>query len=351
MGFKRLEPEDFLISANSTTNTVWTNNVPTLTAFYTSSTQVASNIGDYYYTIYSDSDLENNEFDLIYCDKEGSGSVWYNTAVPNVSPSKTMYGQYRNLILADENADFVFGNYTAKNFYAIAVNRANYKEKLFPNNLTLQLLGSDGEISLTTDALVAPSIVFKDAGRVYNLVSGSVGSVYTGTNANGWAGGSSATSGSYGWFLPDVGVILFNAAALNGTTADGGIGLNTLRTSNTNTENPSKLFNALNGGELFTLNSEETLTSNLLFIRARNSEFNYSENPSYISGSSGELTHEEFIDNPQSYITSVGLYNDNNELVAVAKLSRPLLKDSTKELLLRVKLDFVWALFMGLGFL
>jgi hypothetical protein len=219
MGFKRLESEDFLISANSSTNTVWTNNVPTLTDFYTSSVQVAGNTGDFYYTIYSDSNLENNEFDLVYCDKVGSGSVWYNPSVSGNSPSKTMYGQYRNLILGDENADFVFGNYTAENFYAISINRANYKEKLFPFNLNLQLSGSQGLINLTTDALVTPSITFKDAGRVFNLVSGSTGTVFTGTNANGWAGGSSAASGSYGWFLPDVGIILFNADALNGTTA------------------------------------------------------------------------------------------------------------------------------------
>jgi hypothetical protein len=43
---------------------------------------------------------------------------------------------------------------------------------------------------------------------------------------------------------------------------------------------------------------------------------------------------------PQTYITTVGMYNDNNELLAVAKLSRPLLKDFTKEALIRIKLDF-----------
>ena len=52
------------------------------------------------------------------------------------------------------------------------------------------------------------------------------------------------------------------------------------------------------------------------------------------------MLFNSFIDNPQTYITTVGLYNDNNELLAVAKLSRPLLKDFTKELLVRVKLDF-----------
>jgi len=90
----------------------------------------------------------------------------------------------------------------------------------------------------------------------------------------------------------------------------------------------------------FVLNSNETISSNYLFIRARSSEFNYSVNPSYISGSTGEILYSDFINAPRSYITTVGLYNDTNELLAVAKLSRPLPKDFTKEALVRVKLDF-----------
>jgi hypothetical protein len=74
-------------------------------------------------------------------------------------------------------------------------------------------------------------------------------------------------------------------------------------------------------------------------VRVRNSEFNYTVNPSNISDT-GELTHDVMINNPQSYITTVGLYNDSNDLVAVAKLSRPLLKDFSKEALIRIKLDY-----------
>ena len=83
-----------------------------------------------------------------------------------------------------------------------------------------------------------------------------------------------------------------------------------------------------------------TITSDFVFVRARNSEFNYSENPSYVSGSTGEVIYPYFINNPQTFPTTVGMYNDNNELVAVAKLSRPVSKDFTKEALIRVKLDF-----------
>ena len=88
------------------------------------------------------------------------------------------------------------------------------------------------------------------------------------------------------------------------------------------------------------LNSQETLTSDYVFIRARNSEYNYTENPSFISGSTGEVIYPYFINNPQTFPTTVGLYNDSNDLLAVAKLSRPIQKDFTKEALVRVKLDF-----------
>ena len=72
----------------------------------------------------------------------------------------------------------------------------------------------------------------------------------------------------------------------------------------------------------------------------RNSEFNYTENPSFISGSTGEVIYDDFINQPQVYITSVGMYNDSNELLAVAKLSQPITKDFTKEALIKVKLDY-----------
>jgi hypothetical protein len=104
-------------------------------------------------------------------------------------------------------------------------------------------------------------------------------------------------------------------------------------------EQMDKIFDAIDAGASFTLRSEETVTSNYVFVRVRNSEYNYSTNPSNITGS-GELRHTIMVNTPQSYITTVGLYNDNNDLLGVAKLSRPLLKDFTKEALVRIKLDY-----------
>ena len=343
MSFNRLVPDDFVVSTDSITATLWSGGIPTLTTFFTSSVQEAGSSGDYYLNIFqtaSTTDTAAIQFAVAYGDANGSGSALYNSAVNGLSPTATVYGQYQNLVIGDENTNFTFGAITASNFWAISFERARYKQALFPGSLTLELSGSLGVISLTDNSNYVTSQVFNEAGRVFQLISGSAGVVTTtsATTTNGF----SLNSGSYGWLLPDIGTILLNPLALSGSVASGGIGLNYSASSNTAGNNNQKLYKAISGSTaaVFTINSQENISSDYIFVRARNSEFNYSENPSYISGSTGEVLYPSFINNPQTYITTIGLYNDTNELLAVAKLSRPLLKDFTKEALIRVKLDF-----------
>ena len=339
MSFNRLAPEDFVISSDSITATLWSGGAVTLTNFYTSSNQQAGSSGDFYLNIYQSDPLSTTDaevqFAIAYGNKQGSGSVLYNAAVDGASPTRTTYGQYRTLVLGDENSDFVFGQITASEFWALSIDRTRYKQSLFPGSMTLILSGSGKSISLTDNSQYATSIVFNDAGRVYQLISGSAGVIYSGSGTDG--NGFSPSSGSYGYFLPDIGTILLNPLALSES-----IYLEPSRSSNSDGLNYQRLYNAINGStsQFFQLNSQETISSDYIFIRARNAEFNYSENPSYISGSTGEIIYNLFINNPQTFPTTIGLYNDNNELLAVAKLSRPLLKDFTKEALVRVKLDF-----------
>jgi len=342
MSFKALETDDFVVSADSITAGLWYGNEPTTTTFYTSSTQVAGSSGNYYINIYNENTYENIQFAIAYGDVDGSGSELYNASVAGKSPSSTIYGQYRSLVLGDENAEFTFdgASSASPNFYVISVDRNRYKESLFPGSMTLTLEGPNGDsINLTDNSQVVSTVSFNDAGRVFQVVQGSAGTVTDTTSVGGGTNGYSA-SGSYGWFLPDIATIILSADALNADSTDGGIELGTLRQSNTNNANPGRLYDAIVDGASFTMNSQETITSDFVFVRPRSSEFNYSENPSFISGSTGEVIYSDFINNPQVYITTVGLYNDNSELLAVAKLSKPLLKDFTKEALVRVKLDF-----------
>jgi len=341
MSYKRFDQEDVVVSAESITSPIWTGDKVALTTFFTSSTQVGGTSADYYYNIYNTgSSLVGSrvQFAVAYADKKGSGSLAFNTNVPGKSPSGTVYGQYRNLVLGDEESDFTFGTVTSDYFYVLSIDRARYKEKLLPGTLDLRLnvSGSSTTLQLTDNSQITTTTTFTDAGRVYELISGSVGNLSAGKKqADGYTNGS----GSYGKLLPDVGVILLNGKALDARPADGGIDLTTLRNANSADLNNRLLYNALDYGSYFRIQAEETISSNFVFVRARNSEFNYSTNPSLITGS-GEIRHNVMIDTPQSYITAVGLYNDNNDLLAVAKLSRPLLKDFTKEALVRIKLDY-----------
>ena len=344
MSFKRFTPSDFLVSADSVTAPCWTNNINTLTSFYTSSTQEASSQGDYVLAVYntvSTYDSASIEFYLAYCDANGSGSTAYNSAIPSLSPSRTLYGQYRNLILEDENAGFVFGDVTSSQFFAVSVERSSYKQSLMPGSLNLKLTNGAASVYLTDNSNDISIVPYINGTRVYQLISGSNGT-NGGTTPTGASAAGYTASGSYGWFVPDMGTLLLNAKALQLPAANGGIALapSTGSSNVANGLNNTIIYRTFDAGASFQLNSQENVTSDYVFIRPQNAEFNYTTNPSFISSSTGEVIYSQFINNPQTYITTVGLYNDANELLAVAKLSKPLVKDFTKEALIRVKLDF-----------
>jgi hypothetical protein len=146
-----------------------------------------------------------------------------------------------------------------------------------------------------------------------------------------------------------MGMILLNPAALALPITAGGLNFQMASTTTTSSllSNHLKVLDLFRVGAAtfsstgsgFQLNSQETISSNYVFVRVKNGEYNYTSNPSFISGS-GNLVYSNFINSPQTFPTTVGMYNDNNELLAVAKMSKPLVKDFTKEALIRVKLDW-----------
>ena len=324
MSFVSFNPEDFVVSADSITSVLWSSGNTTLTSFFTSSTAINNNAYLPVYwrnpSVYS-SDLP--QFSIAYGHINGTGSAPINPSVAGNSPSRITYGQFRTLVNGDENAPFNFGagNTTSPDVFIINVNRTNYKEKLFPGTFNLSLSGS-AQINLTDNSNQVTTLTYCDAGRVFDIVSGSNG-VATTTTAPSSSTAGYTVSGSYGKYLPDVGLILLNPSALALSSSYGGIGL-TLPTSNTsaNLSNiNSALVNAMNlaGATGFSLNSEETITSDYIFTRIKNGDFNYTTNPSMISGS-GDFYYPTLVNNPRTYITTVGMYNSSNELLAVAKI-------------------------------
>ena len=112
------------------------------------------------------------------------------------------------------------------------------------------------------------------------------------------------------------------------------------RAANAFGANPQKLFAKLVAGAYFQVRREEEISSTNYFCRVNNKKYNFSSNPTFATGSTGDFTNATFFKDPKVYITTVGLYNDDNELLAVAKLSKPVLKSYSREAIIKVKLDF-----------
>lgn len=343
MSFTRLDPTDFVVSADSVTAPAWSNNVTTLTAFYTAD---PTTTGSYYVNVYDGSTSSPSasvQFAVAYGHYAGSGSLPLNPLVIGNSPTRITFGQYRNLIYGDAESavNFGSGNTNSVDLIAIQVDRNRYKESLFPGTFNLTLNGGTGNIRLTDNSNDVTTITYVDGGRVFNIVSGSNGTAANSPLLSGASAKGYTVSGSYGLYLPDIGLILLNPRALSLTFANGGVGasFSSANTVQASSANNHLIYTLINTGANFQLNSQETISSDYVFVRIKNADYNYSTNPSFVTGS-GTLLYSNFINSPQTFPTSVGLYNDNNELLAVAKLSKPLTKDFTKEALIRVKLDW-----------
>jgi hypothetical protein len=368
MSFTQLNPSDFVISNDSVTAPAWSSNVPSLTTFFTQSQVPTSTIsaGAYYLNVYQQAYGSNGaavQFAIAYGNIFGSGSPWLNSLVPGVSPSLTTYNQYQTLVYGPEvtgSQGFNFGGATqrAQDIWVLNIERNRYKQSLMPGTFNLTLSGSAGQITVTDNSNDSTVINYLDCGRVFSLVSGSFGRSVNQTLTNA-SGQGQTVSGSYGFFLPDIATIILNPSALALSFGQGGIGIVVDRANygtGSYTLNASASYTSTNNtfmyqaisrssalpltGSGFQLNSQETVSSDYIFVRVNNAEYNYSTNPTFTSGSSGAVLYDTMIYSPQTFVTTIGLYNNNSELLAVAKMSQALVKDFTKEALIRVKLDW-----------
>jgi hypothetical protein len=328
MSFSRYATDDSVISAETIVRGLWSGDAYTLSTFYTSSTKPG---GEYYIDVYDDNPSTTTssiQFDIQYGHIAGSGSLPINPNVRGYSPSRVVYGQYRNLVYGTETTNFSFdgGVTTANQIYVINISRERYKQSIQPGSLNLRLLSGSAAIQLTDDSNTTSLTRFIGENRIFYIISGSNGNAYT----------AAASASYYGMMLPDLGVIILNASgSLTPYIASASLATGSAQ------NNQLKLFTSISSGSApsFQLQSQEIVSSRYFFTRIKNSEFNYTTNPSIIDDN-GNLLYSTLINNPQTFITTVGMYNDNNELLAVAKLSKPLVKDFTKEALIRVKLDY-----------
>jgi hypothetical protein len=333
-----------------TTTGLFSSDASTLTAMYTSSLQTTAS-KQYYYEVWNGTATTSEaQYSVAYGNRLGSGSSAAGTL--NDSPSRAIYSQYKLLLLEPGDTTFTFADGASSNsIYAVNFNRARIKEKLDPGNWQLTLGSLSGSfyannvhtgsnvkfvganyVSLIDDSAQTLQTNLTTAGRVYNIVSGSItGGVY-----------NSSAPVYYGLAYPDMGILVLNGAML-----DASMSFNTVTGSNIAGDNAWKLYTSISGStaadsvnKSFQARNEETISSTHYFVRVKNAEYNFSNNPTFTTGTVGEIAQPTFIGDPKSYITTVGLYNDRQELLAVAKLSQPVQKSFAKEALIKCKLDF-----------
>ncbi len=351
--FKRFAADD-IVSANPTevTTGIWTGDTGSLTAFYTASSQAASSTsGQYYWNVYNLDANSNSsaevQFAVAYGHATGGGNKDLTVDDSATLSTLATYQQYRNLLLEPEDSQFTFdGGYNSDQIYVINIARARLRETLDPGNWMLTLSGSSGRFTFVDDSGQTLGQSYGRSGAVYNVVSGSL----SGSAGLTVAATTSSAFGGFGLVYPGLGIIVLNPNAIKSVigmataTILTNVGGKTPFAPNTGTlqteYNHAGLYYAIKLGGDFQARSAETISSTHYFVRLRNKEFNYSNNPSFYDSSNGTLISNDFIQDPRVYVTTIGLFNDNNECVAVAKLSQPVPKSFSSEVNVTCRLDF-----------
>ncbi len=323
----------------------------------------------YYQGISDVSSSTTPEFHVAYGNNNGKGG---NSDSDNVkSPTEVIYKQWASLLLPptevtggffiSQNKSLASAPSNAANsgidndIYVLVGRRANMKDRLNKKNWSIVLSGSGGShvnlahnILHLTDDSVNDTAVASPVGDRYNIVSGSDGTVQ-----------AEATDRTIGFYYPDIGTMIFSATELSASIPGEASATNTAVVSfnsasnrgfgapsleDNNYENALRFINCLNTTDGTTgklkFRDEEDQVSAQYFCRIKAGDMNFSNNPTFVSGSLNELRHTTMKGNPSTFLTAVQLYNNNGEMVAVGNLSTPLKKNFSSEATIKVKLTY-----------
>jgi hypothetical protein len=378
--YTRIDSTDKLpMQQEHVTYGLWSDNVGNLTEFYTCSMATATS--SFFRTILNEPCGDcgaEGQFDIAYGHDGGSGSRDLG-GYDWLTPTNAVYSQYRLLCHGNDKPWFTIGNRRLHHIYVVNIKRARMLDRLDEGNIELnlahlsgslweaggnarnshtgssvRLAGTNQVLRLVDDSrlkydedLVPAALsgsyaelgedkakMFTSAGPVYHMVSGSIETgVYNKSNPD-----------VYGLMYPLLGVIVLDADKLDSVA-----GFLTVTGSDLNGDNNAKLFTAISGAALYTDSSGDVLGFQArkkkteffeyFFVRVKNNDYNFTNNKSFLTGSYGEI-RSEFLNNPKVYMTEIGFYNERRELLAVGKISQPLLKSYVNEALFTVKLGY-----------
>ena len=316
---------------------------------YSEASTTTSNIKNYSHQMFQSvydypylSSSANHIFDLT-CGYSAQSALSGTTLVAADQYKKiNMYNQMAQMLVGhdisgnirqfDQDGDLVAGGTKMREVFFINYARLLNKDEIKKGSYSITFL-TGGTPAAPTDALTMADHNAQNEFRV-NSPAGEYGILYT-------SSATPNTSSGVGHLYYQAGIAVLTASVFdgqfgqNGATWDTGSVDAVLSGSNI-TASCDSIRNAWQNNAY---NNTTELNSTIYFARVNHNDFNYSTNPTYLSSSKIVVKNNTF-DMPVSYITTVGLYSADNELLAVAKLSEPLKKQPDNEVTLRVRLDY-----------
>ena len=320
----------------------------------------------YFFGISDSTTVTTEEWNVTFGSTNGYGSD--DDANDIKAPTEAIYKQYASLLLAPTEVTGGFniskgGSAAAistkdEEIFVLSARRSNMKDRLNKGTWQITLsgsntagafgetIGTNGNTLHLKDDSTNNAPTATPVGDRYNIVSCSSAGVIAGE----------ATVKNFGYFYPDMGILVFSAAELSssipgtGANADDVVLFNnanhkgfgyTKSVVNADSKTALRFVNCLtNGSAKLKFRDEEDQVSAQYFCRVRSGQMNFSNNPTFVSGSLNELRQEKMKGQPSTFITSVQLYNDAGDIVAVGNLSTPLKKNFSSEATIKVKLTY-----------
>ena len=364
--FITLNPEegmDKITQTEKVTTPYFSDGSTTLAAASIVSTSLSDTNEQYFFGISNSSTPTVQEFNVAFGSDRGFGNTKFSSDANAKFKSEAIYKQFANLLLAPTEVTggfFISSNGSAgaistgkdREIFILSATRTNMKDRINKGTWTIALSGSATAHAKTgaplielTDDSVNSKPTSTIAGDRYNIVSGAAGVV----------SGSGASYKTYGHFYPDQGILIFSQAELSaslpgsGSNKDDvvvfddsrhkGFGIGT--STGVDKKTALRFVNCLQPtGAKLTFRDEEDQVSAQYFCRVRSGQMNFSNSPTFVSGSLNELRQKSMKGNPSTFITQIQLYNGNGDMVAVGNLSTPLIKSFTKEATIKVKLTY-----------
>jgi hypothetical protein len=343
--------------------------------YFTSSAQTTSS-KDYYYNVVGCQSCDSNPyFAVSYGNKNGSGSKYIGVD-PSDTISRSIYAQYNLLTKTSTSENSLYYYYTgskveSEQIYVLNFYREHLEEKLSPGNFQINLAELNGK-SYSNSSYTGSNVQISSSNKVIHLIdnSNNVNQEYDGLDVDPYISfdivsgsisygihnsgtGSILTNPNittYGKVYPNLGVVVLDANMLNEYT-----NFNTVTGSDVNGDNSYKMFLSISGSNNLNnpmiVRNVKSRSVKTYLVQVPVTEANYSNNPTFVSNirrtgpgkglrfaQQGILRYGCFDNNPVVYITTIGLYNDNKELLAIAKLSKPIKKTFQTQLNIKIRL-------------